>query len=80
MELMEKLNAKAYLLSKEYGDIKYGELYEMTDRTEVFPEVLIGFQVLPITFVRGRVLRNSMANVEGGFPQHINNIINFKEL
>jgi len=80
MFILEKSEAKAYLLRKEYGDIKYGGLYEMTDRTEVFPEVTIGFQVFPITFVRRPVLRNLMTYVEGGFQQNITSFIKFREL
>jgi len=51
----------------------------MTDRTEVFPEEIIGFRVAH-TFVRGPVLRNSMAYVEGGFQQNITNFIKFRKL
>jgi len=49
-------------------------------RTEVFPEVIIGFRVDHTTFVRGPVLRNSMAYVEGGCQQQMSNFINFMEL
>jgi len=80
MEIMENSKAKGYLLRKEYGDIKYRDLYEMMDRTEVLPEEIMGFRVEHNTFVRGPVLRNSKAYVEGGFQQNITNFINFKNV